>query len=313
MPNNNLVSIIIPTYNRAHLIGETLDSVLKQTYQNWECIVVDDGSTDHTETVLKTYVEKDKRFKYFHRPKDTHLPGGNGARNYGFEVSQGDFIQWFDSDDLMVPQKIEKKVDAILNHDVDFVISKSKYFNKDKSNPYSYDYNEKDVNFLSYSTTYISWITNDLFLRRSITEKVKFNETIKAGQEYNFSCRMLFQTQKVKKVDEFLSLRRFHLDSIGKKRRLDRKHYFATTFHLHWTTLMELKENYNLPKHYVKYALIKCSKAYLMNPEIKIPIHFHVMLIKTFRLRTLYLYLAKASKRLFGKHNYFFKKFKTNR
>ncbi|WP_417872512.1 glycosyltransferase family 2 protein, partial [Xanthomarina gelatinilytica] len=90
-----LVSIIIPTFNRAHLLGETLDSVLTQTYANWECLVVDDGSTDATEALVQTYIQKDSRFQYQKRP-DRHLPGGNGARNYGFELSKGEFIQWFD-------------------------------------------------------------------------------------------------------------------------------------------------------------------------------------------------------------------------
>ena len=88
-----LVSIIIPTYNRAHLIGETLGSVLAQTYQNWECIVVDDGSTDNTEAVLATFTAKDSRFQYDQRPKD-RLAGGNAARNYGFELSKGEYINW---------------------------------------------------------------------------------------------------------------------------------------------------------------------------------------------------------------------------
>lgn len=63
-----LVSIIIPTYNRAHLISETLDSVLGQTYPNWECIVVDDGSIDSSITVIQKYLELDSRFFYFSRP-----------------------------------------------------------------------------------------------------------------------------------------------------------------------------------------------------------------------------------------------------
>src|SRR5690606_34809029 len=109
MTHSPLVSIIIPTYNRAHLISETLDSVLAQTYTNWECIVVDDGSTDATEALLHDYMEKDKRFQYHKRPVN-HLPGGNGARNYGFNQSQGEFIQWFDSDDLMVSEKLELQV-----------------------------------------------------------------------------------------------------------------------------------------------------------------------------------------------------------
>lgn len=95
MQKQALVSIIIPTYNRAHLIGETLDSVLAQTYTNWECIIVDDGSSDNTDEVVGAYVKKDNRFKYYHRP-DEHLPGGNGARNFGFKMSQGEYVNWLD-------------------------------------------------------------------------------------------------------------------------------------------------------------------------------------------------------------------------
>lgn len=80
-----LVSIIIPTYNRAHLIGETLDSVMAQTYTNWECIVVDDGSTDNTAELLVVYCNKDNRFQYHHRPKD-RPKGANAYRNYGIDV-----------------------------------------------------------------------------------------------------------------------------------------------------------------------------------------------------------------------------------
>src|SRR5690554_5115415 len=109
---NPLVSIIIPTYNRAHLIGETLDSVLAQTYQNWECIVVDDGSTDDTDEVMAEYMAKDSRFQYHHRPKD-RLPGGNAARNYGFEVSKGEYVNWLDSDDQIAPSKIEKQISLL--------------------------------------------------------------------------------------------------------------------------------------------------------------------------------------------------------
>ena len=61
LSNKPLVSIIIPTYNRANLIGETVESILAQTYQNWECIVVDDGSNDNTDVLLAEYVKKDKR------------------------------------------------------------------------------------------------------------------------------------------------------------------------------------------------------------------------------------------------------------
>src|SRR5690606_22649204 len=127
-----LVSIIIPTFNRAHLIGETLDSVLVQTYTNWECLVVDDGSTDETEALLSTYVSNDNRFQYHKRP-DMYLAGGNGARNYGLKLSSGKFVQWFDSDDIMYSNYLQERVDVFSTHkDVDVVFCAFTYFKKNK-------------------------------------------------------------------------------------------------------------------------------------------------------------------------------------
>ncbi len=109
MSEKALVSIIIPTYNRAHLICETLNSVLAQSYKNWECIVVDDGSTDETLEIVQYYLDKDSRFQYHHRPK-TRPKGANSCRNYGFELCKGKYIQWLDSDDLIGQEKITEQV-----------------------------------------------------------------------------------------------------------------------------------------------------------------------------------------------------------
>ena len=65
MEYNPIVTVIIPTYNRGYIIGETLDSVLNQTYENWECIIVDDGGNDNTDEVIERYIQKSNRFKYF--------------------------------------------------------------------------------------------------------------------------------------------------------------------------------------------------------------------------------------------------------
>src|SRR5690606_34265329 len=100
--NDPLISIVIPTYNRAQFIAETLTSVKNQTYQNWECVVVDDGSTDNTIEIIQQFTASDDRFKLYSRP--TNRPkGANACRNYGFEVSSGLYINWFDSDDIMAP------------------------------------------------------------------------------------------------------------------------------------------------------------------------------------------------------------------
>ena len=109
---NPLLSIIIPTYNRAHLIGETLDSVLGQTYKNWECIIVDDGSTDKTPEVIANYIQKDSRFQFYNRPSD-RPKGANACRNFGYEISTGKYVKWFDSDDIMHPEFLEKQINVL--------------------------------------------------------------------------------------------------------------------------------------------------------------------------------------------------------
>lgn len=97
---NLKVSVIIPTYNRVHLLGQALDSVLSQSYQNWECIVVDDGSTDYTEELMLFYLV-DPRIKFLKREK---LPkGASHCRNIGLKAAEGEFCIFLDSDDMLLP------------------------------------------------------------------------------------------------------------------------------------------------------------------------------------------------------------------
>jgi glycosyltransferase involved in cell wall biosynthesis len=96
-----LVSIIIPTYNRAALIGETIESVRRQTWQHWELIVVDDGSTDNTADLMQQL--NDSRITYY---RIAHSGSFGVVRNHGITRSKGEFITFLDSDDLWDPQKL---------------------------------------------------------------------------------------------------------------------------------------------------------------------------------------------------------------
>ncbi|NEW78273.1 MAG: glycosyltransferase [Gelidibacter sp.] len=104
-----LVSIIIPTYNRSHLICDTLDSVINQTYDNWECIIVDDGSTDNTVEQLKKYCSTDKRFQFFLRPNEA-IKGASTCRNIGLFKAIGECIIFLDSDDYLVKDCLFNRV-----------------------------------------------------------------------------------------------------------------------------------------------------------------------------------------------------------
>jgi len=103
-----LVSVIIPTYNRAHLLGRAIQSVLNQTYQDFELIIVDDASSDNTEEVVKSF--HDDRIKYIRHDENK---GAGAARNTGIKAARGEYIAFQDDDDKWLPNKLEKQVKVL--------------------------------------------------------------------------------------------------------------------------------------------------------------------------------------------------------
>ena len=122
------VSIIIPTFNSSKYLKATLDSVLSQTYANWECILIDDGSIDLTETISVNYQEKDNRFQLYKRPVD--LPKGpSSARNYGVSKAKGDYLIFLDADDLLATTCLENRVAQFQqNPECDFLVFQMERF-----------------------------------------------------------------------------------------------------------------------------------------------------------------------------------------
>jgi len=101
------ISVIIPTYNRAHLIGRAIQSVLNQSYQDFEIIIVDDCSTDNTEELIKELEKKDERIRYIKHEKNK---GAAAARNTGIKACRGEYIAFQDSDCEWLPEKLEKQI-----------------------------------------------------------------------------------------------------------------------------------------------------------------------------------------------------------
>lgn len=118
------VSVIIPTYNRADLIGETIESVLNQTFDDFEIIIIDDGSTDSTKEVVRRF---DGPIKYLYQENR----GRSCARNKGFEASRGEYICFLDSDDLLDSCMLERQVSLLdSNNDLGFVFSDYQFINR---------------------------------------------------------------------------------------------------------------------------------------------------------------------------------------
>ena len=195
--NQPEISILIPTFNREHDLEETLNSILHQTFQNWECIIVDDGSTDSTHEIAKNYVERDTRFKFYNRPKE-RKPGGCGARNYAFEKSQGSLIKWLDSDDLLEPELLEKEINILTNNpEIDFVFCSHQTFNTEEKTLSKTIFDEAKkqsgidvLNELSTSRKYI--LLGTYTIRKEIISKSGlWNEELKINQDGEFLFRIL--------------------------------------------------------------------------------------------------------------------------
>ena len=134
-----IVSVIVPCYNYAHYLSETLQCLLDQTYKNWECIIVDDGSTDNTKDIATTFTGSDSRFRYFFQSNK----GLSTARNTGIKNAKGLYIQLLDADDLISATKFENQVAHLQKHpECDIIygdyqlmtVDKTKYWQQENVN-----------------------------------------------------------------------------------------------------------------------------------------------------------------------------------
>lgn len=186
------VSIIIPVFNRCRLIVETLNSILNQTNLNWECILVDDGSTDDTLLVLKEYQDKDARFRVLERiilPK-----GAPVCRNIGFENAKGKYVVFLDSDDVLAPWLIESRLKK-MNDELDFIIYPQLIF-KDKigdSNLLWRKSSSHKLDLFSFLDNRTQWQTAGAIFKTEflLTKKIVWSEKLRSWQDWDYFIRVL--------------------------------------------------------------------------------------------------------------------------
>jgi glycosyltransferase involved in cell wall biosynthesis len=120
----------VPCYNYGHYLANTLESLLAQSWQFWECIIVDDGSNDNTMQVATSFANQDVRFHYIHQRNQ----GLSAARNTGIRTCKGSYIQFLDADDMLEAKKMELQLSYLeQHHDVDIVYGNVRYFNEQAS------------------------------------------------------------------------------------------------------------------------------------------------------------------------------------
>lgn len=212
------VSIIMATYNRAQYILESIKSIQNQTFDDWECIVVDDGSTDKTEDILKPVLKADGRFKYFKR-KEKYHKGLPGSRNYGLDLAKGDYIIFFDDDDIAHPQNLEICVQELSSRDISFCRYIRKTFtgdfdyNFDFSKAYSYffidksDINKILKNELQFNSCAVMWT-------KACYETHRYTEHLKYAEEWEVYARILTSVGKGISINKALYFGRKHEVSV---------------------------------------------------------------------------------------------------
>jgi len=202
------LSIIIPVYNREKLVCEALDSVLAQTSPKWECIVVDDGSTDKTWDVLSKYAAKDSRVRIFQR--DREPKGASRCRNMGAELSIGDYLFFLDSDDLVGKTFVETRLKYIAKYPApDFLVFPEVCFEKspDKDCYPGRQLFAKEDDLIRFFKWDNPWITSGPVWRKTSFLKLKgFNEVLECGQDWEMNVRALLSGLSYLKISTDVDL-----------------------------------------------------------------------------------------------------------
>lgn len=219
---SELVSIITPTFNAEKYIRATLQSVIDQSYQNWEMILVDDGSIDATVNIIEDFAEKDNRLKLFKLSKNS----GNGfARNVALEKASGKYIAYLDADDLWFPIKLEKQIQFLKVNKLPFTFSfydcideEGNSLNRRVEAPLNLTYNQ--LFFCNYVGNLTAIYDAEYFGKIVI-------EATQKRQDWRLWLTILKQIKVTKPVAEPLAFYRIRKDSISSSKFKLIKHNFG--------------------------------------------------------------------------------------
>lgn len=215
---NPIVTIIMATYNRDHLIGESLNYIQEQSFKDFECLIIDDGSTDNTSEIVPECIKGDKRFRYLLR-KEKYKKGLSGCRNYGLDIAKGDFIIFFDDDDIVHPQNL--MICTILLLD-----GKNKFCNYQKESFYSdlpeiRDIDIDKITSQKYGLNKIEDFITGKYAMASCTvlwqkecfDNIRFIEELNYGEEWECYSRILLRGISGITINEVLYYNRKHPNS----------------------------------------------------------------------------------------------------
>lgn len=228
-----LVTIIIPSYNYGTYLLETLRNIQKQTIENWECIIIDDGSKDNTRSIVAEFIRNDDRFVYVFQKNS----GLSAARNTGLSTAKGEFIQFLDADDLLSPRKLELQAGFMQNSPHTGISYTDAFYFKDSNTTDLYkafhigedgtvdfsqtkwikEFNESGIRMVEFFIQNNLAPVNSMLIRKDVFEKVgDFNKGYRSLEDWDFWSRCAFHGIhfSIFHSEEAYSLIRVHSDSM---------------------------------------------------------------------------------------------------
>lgn len=274
-----LVSVIIPCYNQGKYLSDALNSILNQTYANWECLIVDDGSTDNTQKIAKDWVKKDNRFVYLQKENG----GVSSARNYGIKKAKGNYLQFLDCDDLLASKKLElslAQIDLPENKDIKMVISNFQMISEDlkEISPPFCDLTKNSLTFENFLFNFFSIQIQCGFFEVSLFKSIRFPENLSAQEDWIVWIKILKLKRSFVFID--LPLATYRINPNGRMNTVGADDNQIKIFSLlkemltydeyHKFSILKFTEFYKLAKSSkTSLKLIKSSKTYKFSSLIK--------------------------------------------
>jgi len=250
------VSVVIPCYNQAQYLDESLASIFNQTYTNWECIIVNDGSPDNTEEIARKWETKDARFIYVSKENG----GVSSARNVGIEKANSDYILTLDADDKFEASFMEKALRVVLdNPEIGIVSSWGMFFSADKKHQVFKSTAKSITDFLFHNGVNMG---SSLYRKECWEKAGKYDGDVRNGYEdWEFYLRVSALGWKVHVIEEVLFFYRQHIVSRRKEmNRIDnenKKYIYIKNKAIYFTHYEELIDRFLLVANLEKKEINK--------------------------------------------------------
>jgi glycosyltransferase involved in cell wall biosynthesis len=274
------VSVIIPVHNRQSLVIKTLESVINQTFTDWECIVVDDHSSDGTLESVERFTKVDSRFRVVKLPDDKRYL--SSARNYGFELAEGDFINFLDSDDILLPDKLQIQVNELIcNPDLDVVTCQNARITENGLLYLKYAKKQYWLDiawFCDYTERYGGlWDPNGpLWRKASIISIGGWDDKLRAWHDVEMNIRAMLSGLRIERIEKVL----VHCNSIGNNRMstptIERADHLQKAVLVAWKHLVNKGQVTELRRKMISFRLYSVARISMTHGQITKGIYYWI-------------------------------------